>query len=135
MDSHIARHLAATLESDSTVSVGSISSKETLGGIGPMRTTLVFALKDLSLAAALLVTEYKHPQTIYIQKLDSTLNRLPGLARELVTAYLLLGGKVHLFARARDQYLFHNSANSGKHIMNGSNLVKWWTKTLNRQGN
>jgi Histone acetylation protein len=121
------------------LSVGSIVSPTLESDLGPVRRRLIFVTVSSKLSVALLSSEYEtdRGQLTYIQKLDTTTNRLPGLARTLVRSYIShRGGRIHLFARSMDVYLFpHSNAKDmaethAKNVRPGSDLVKWWRSTL-----
>lgn len=107
------------------------------------KQTLVLALEVLIFTTA-------YSTIIFVSKADSTgyLQLLglpkgtPSPIREVCATFLAFLAEhrrrkgiqtvVSLFARAQSQYLFPGSVeNSGKHVLNDRELVKWWCRVLN----
>ncbi|KAF7508579.1 hypothetical protein GJ744_009128 [Endocarpon pusillum] len=105
------------------------------------RELLIFAIE-------VLVFTSHHLTTIFVSKADSTgylhlLNSQPGgpsIIKTICTTVLsfFVQQSLHaprvllsLFARSQNQYLFPGSIeNSGKHVLDDRQLIKWWCQTL-----
>lgn len=105
------------------------------------KTLLLFAIE-------VLVFTTQNLTTVFVSKADSTgylhiLKIQPGVPSIIQTicttflSYLVkqrLDGPrvvVSLFARSQNQYLFPGSVeNSGKHVLDDRQLIKWWCRTL-----
>ena len=107
------------------------------------REVFIFAIE-------ILIYTTKNLTTLFVSKADSTgyLNLLhpirssaPSPIRVVTSTFVSWLAEsrrrpgvrlvVSLFARAQDQYLFPGSVeNSGKHVLDDRQLVKWWCKTL-----
>lgn len=98
------------------------------------------------LGIEVLVYATKHLTTIFVSKADSTgylPKQQPSAAKAIITTFVHWLAKneglrhpgrklvISLFARSQSQYLFPGSAeNSGKHILDDRQLIKWWVHVL-----
>ncbi len=123
MQDYVALYLREHLQADVTIEVHSLVSKG-----AEYNTRLIFITSNGSLAFALLAQE--SGSLVYIEKIDTTECRVPGLARHATRAYVSCCRTVRIFARSMPQYLFPKSAESAKPLKSGSQLVNWWVDTL-----
>lgn len=141
IDQQIAESISGKLNITQKVAIHSLISSgvqdELLNAPANVQTRLIFATVDDCLSVAVLAIEYSTDsgKVVYLEKLDTTNVRLPGLARTVVQSYLeLQSARIFVFARSQPQYLFHRSAESSKSSLSGRKLVRWWQKSLSIAG-
>ena len=117
----------------------SASINTTWGAENKQVETLVLGVEALAYST-------KHLTTIFVSKADSTgylPQQRPSASKAVITTFLkwLASNErerhpsrtlvISLFARAQSQYLFPGSAdNSGKHVLDDRQLIKWWGRVL-----
>ncbi|KAK5058827.1 hypothetical protein LTR84_011091 [Exophiala bonariae] len=110
---------------------------------GEKKELLIFAVEILIFATPTLTFIFvsKADSSGFSSRLPSPKNA-PSIVATVTSTFIdfLLDSRLHnqkvvvsLFARAQNQYLFPGSSdNSGKHVLDDRQLIKWWSRVLDR---